>query len=115
MRPGSYKNLVSHVRYAQAHFENMNVKDIRYGHLEDFIKSITLSDKSRHNIISTLHSLFVWLKKRQEIRVLPEFPTVSFELKMRRTISKEMQSQIMDEVKDLSNPKVFLGIIFPWH
>jgi hypothetical protein len=51
VRHGSYKNLISHVRYAQAHFEHMNVKDIRYGHLEDFIKSLTLSDKSRHNII----------------------------------------------------------------
>lgn len=87
VRPGSYKNLVSHIRYAQAHFENMNVKDIRYGHLEDFIKSLTLSDKSKHNIMSTL------------------------ELKMRRTISKEMQWQIMEEVKRICpHPKVYLGI-----
>ncbi len=91
--------------------KNMNVKDIRYGHLEDFIKTITLSDKSKHNIISTLHSLFVWLKKRQEISIMPEFPTVSFELKMRRTISKETQWQIMEEVKRICpNLKVYLGI-----
>jgi len=35
-----------------------SVKDIQYGHLEDFIKSAPLkklSDKTRHNIMSTLH------------------------------------------------------------
>ena len=111
VRPGSYKNLLAHSRYAQEHFKEMNVKEIRYGHIEDFLKTLTLSDKSKHNIISTLHSMFVWLKKRQEISTLPEFPTVSFELKMRRTISKEVQWQIMEEVKRICpNQKVYLGI-----
>jgi integrase len=113
VRPGSYKNLVSHIRYAQGHFEEMNVKEIRYGHIEDFLKTLTLSDKSKHNIISTLHSMFVWLKKRQEIRVMPEFPSVSFELKMRQTISKETQWQIMEEIKRICpNLKVYLAIKF---
>lgn len=111
VRPGSYKNLISHIRYSQEYFMNMNVKDIRYGHLEDFIKSLTLSNKTKHNILSTLHSMFVWLKKRQEIKVLPEFPTISFELKMRRTIGKEMQWQIIEEIKRICpNPRVYLGI-----
>ena len=41
VRKGTYKNLVSHIRYAQGFFENTNVKEIRYGHLEDFIKSVS--------------------------------------------------------------------------
>ena len=90
----------------------MNVKDIRYGHLEDFLKSIKgLSEKTKHNILSTVHSMYEWLKLREEIRDIPKFPTVSFELGYRRTVSKDQQLQILEEVKRICpNPKVYIGI-----
>lgn len=111
VRPGSRKNLFSHIRYAQGFFENMNVKDVRYGNLEDFVHSLSLSDKSKHNILSTVHSFFVWMKKRQEISELPDFPEVSFELGYRRTVSKETQQAIIEEVGRIcSNRRVYLGI-----
>ena len=111
VRPGSRKNLFSHIRHAQGVFENMNVKDIRYGNLEDFIHSLSLSDKSKHNVLSTIHSFFVWMKKRQEISELPDFPEVSFELGYRRTVDKETQQAIIEEVGRIcSNHRVYLGI-----
>ena len=111
VRPGTRKNLISHIRHAQYFFENTNVKDIRYGNLEDFLHSISLSDKSKHNILSTIHSFFVWMKKRREINELPDFPEVSFELGYRRTVDKETQSQIIQEVERICpNRKVYLGI-----
>lgn len=111
VRPGSRKNLVSHIRHAQGFFGNMNVKDIRYGNIEDFVHSLSLSDKSKHNILSTVHSFFVWMKKRQEISELPDFPEVSFELGYRRTVDKETQQQIIEEVGRIcSNRRVYLGI-----
>jgi integrase len=111
VRPGSRKNLISHIRHAKAFFGNMSVKDVRYGNLEDFIHGLSLSDKSKHNILSTIHSLFVWLKKRREISELPEFPEVSFELGYRRTVNKETQQNIIEEVRRICpNRKVYLGI-----
>jgi integrase len=112
LRPRSYQAIKNHIRHAQGFFGNMNVKDIRYGHLEDFLKSIKgLSEKTKHNILSTVHSMYEWLKLREEIRDIPKFPTVSFELGYRRTVSKDQQLQILEEVKRICpNPKVYIGI-----
>ncbi|MGD0277433.1 MAG: hypothetical protein ABSB79_15525 [Syntrophales bacterium] len=111
VRPGSLNNLMNHIRHAQGFFGNMSVKDIRYGNLEDFLQSLSLSDKSKHNILSTIHTFFVWMKKRREIFGLPDFPEVAFELGYRRTVDKETQQRIIEEVRRICpNPKVYLGI-----
>jgi integrase len=82
-----------------------------YGNLEDSIHSLSLSDKSKHNILSTIHSFFVRMKKRQEISELPDFPEVSFELGYRRTVNKETRQAIIEEVGRIcSNRRVYLGI-----
>lgn len=111
VRPGSRKNLISHMRHAKAFFGNTNVKEIRYGSLEDFLRGLSLSDKSKHNVLSTIHNFFVWMKKRQEIQEFPEFPVVSFELGYRRTVDKETQQRIIEEVERICpSRKVYLGI-----
>jgi integrase len=111
VRAGTRKNLISHIRHAQNFLKNMNVKDVRYGTLEDFLQTLTLSDKSKHNILSTIHSFFAWLKKRREIPEMPDFPLVEFELGYRRTVSKEIQQQIIEEVRRICpNNRVYLGI-----
>jgi hypothetical protein len=111
VRAGTRKNLISHIRHAKNFFVNRNVREIQYGDLEDFVHSIALSDKTKHNILSTVHALFVWIKKRREITVLPEFPEISFDLGYRRTIEKDLQQQIIEEVGRICpNRKVYLGI-----
>lgn len=111
VRTRSYQAIKNHIRHAQVYFGNMNVKDIRYGNLQDFIKSITgLSEKTKHNILSTVHSLYQWMKLREEIRDVPTFPTVTFELGYRKTVSKDIQFQILEEIKRICpNPKVYIG------
>jgi len=111
VRKGSQKNIKSHMAHAQAFFENRNVKDLRYGDFEDFIKSLSLSDKSKHNVMSTVHHFYTWMKRRQEIAALPDFPEISFELGYRRTVDKETQIKIIEEVGRIcTNRKVYLGI-----
>lgn len=112
VRPHSYRSISNHIDKAQAHFGHMSVKDIRYGNLEDFIKSLSLADKTRHNILSTLHSFFVWLKRRQEITELPEFPALSYDLGYRRTVDKTTQIAIVEEVKRIApEEKTYIGIM----
>ena len=110
----SWKNIENHIKIAKNFFQGMNVKEIRYGNIEDFLKSIKgLSDKTKHNLLSTLHSFFVWARKRQDITEMPDFPSVNFVLGYRRTIGKEVQWKILDEVKQLTyvmNPKIWIGI-----
>jgi len=53
----------------------------------------------------------MWLKKRGEISELPDFPEVSFELGYRRTVDKDTQIQIIQEIERIyPNRKVYLGI-----
>lgn len=110
----SWKNIENHIAAASKFFQNMNVKEIHYGNIEDFLKSLQgLSDKTKHNILSTVRSFFTWAKKRQDIMQIPDFPTVNFVLGYRQTIGKEMQWKILDEIKQLTysiNPKIWLGI-----
>ncbi len=112
VRPHSYRSISNHVDKAQVYFGHMNVKDIRYGNLEDFTKSLSLADKTRHNILSTIHSFFVWLKRRQEITEVPEFPVISYDLGYRRTVDKATQIAIVEEVKRIApEEKTYIGIL----
>ncbi len=108
----SYNNLNNYMTKAIDTWEQMNVKAIGYGEIEDFLHSQNISDKTKSNMKSCLHSFFVWLKKREGIPV-PDFPETSFELGFRKIIDKETQEKIIDEVYKLTyqtNPKIWLGI-----
>ena len=111
VKPKTARNMKPHINHAQSFFENKNVKELKCGDFEDLLTSLTLSDKTKHNIISTMHVFYKWMKKRQEINELPEFPEVSFELGWRRTVDKATQQAIIEEVKRICpNIKVYLGI-----
>lgn len=111
VNPQTAKNMKPHIKHAQNCFQNRNVKELKCGDFEDFLNTLNLSDKTKHNIISTMHVFYKWMLKRQEIIELPEFPEVSFVLGYRRTVDKATQIAIIEEVKRIcSNPKVFLGI-----
>ncbi len=63
-----------------------------------------VSSKTRANIKSTLHSFWMWLRKRRVIKPdqMPECPDVPFELGFRNVIDKETQTAIIAEVRNLS-------------
>lgn len=48
----------SHVKHGQAFFQNRNVKDLKCGDFEDFLNSLDLADKIKHNIISIIHVFY---------------------------------------------------------
>lgn len=109
-----YRNLTYHIRLASDCLGNRNIRDVQYSALEDFFHSLptSLSGKTKKNIFTTLHSFFVWIKKREGIEI-PEFPEIKYELGWRNTVTKEVQEQIIEEVKRISyhiNPKIWFGI-----
>ncbi len=128
----SFRHIQNHIGKAIAYWGTTNVKEIRYGELEDFLLAKTsrakdilrnqktgqpLSQKSRANLKATLHHFFVWLRKRQVLHAsqIPEFPEVPFELGWRNIVDKETQLRILDEVYQLSKPvnlKIWIGIRF---
>jgi integrase len=88
----------------------IGVKELKYGDIEDFLESLDLSDKTKHNILSTLHSMFVWISKREQKRIMPDLPQQTFELGMRATISKKQQLEVLEHLRQTAPAKVYLGI-----
>lgn len=110
-KPKTAKNMKPHINHAQNYFQNRNVKELKCGDFEDLLNTLSLSDKTKHNIISTMRIFYKWMLRRQEIISIPEFPEVSFVLGYRRTVDKPTQIAIIEEVKRICpNPKVYLGI-----
>jgi integrase len=115
VKPKSFNNLNNYSNKAIAFFGNRNVKEIGYAELEDFFLSQKISDKTKANMKSALHDFWMWLRKRKIISLnqIPEFPECKFELGFRKTITKQEQEAIVEEVKRISleiNPKIYLGI-----
>ena len=96
-------------------WRQLNIKNIGFGEIEDFIFAQNVSDKTRANIKSCLHDFWGWLRKRKVISIaqMPEFPEITFELGWRQTVDRVTQEAIIDEVYNISyhiNPKIWLGI-----
>jgi integrase len=115
LKPSTLVRLKGMFKVAQNYFKDTNVKCIQYAQLEDFIESLTVGNKTKSNYLSCLRDFFRWLVKRKEIdrNQFPDFPEISFELGFRKTIDKETQAEILNEVKRISyhvSPKIWLGI-----
>lgn len=112
-----FRNLQLHMRYAVGFLGDRNIKEITFADLEDFLLSLPshLSAKSKKNIFATLHSFYTWLQKRQVLSAhqVPEFPEVHYELGWRKTVDKETQERIIEEVRRISyniNQKIWFGV-----
>ena len=107
-------HLQTHMGRAVDFFGSRNIKNISYGEFEDFLISLPggLSNTTKARHLETLHSFFVWVCKRDRKIPLPEFPKVRYQLGWRKTIDKETQQRIIEEVKRISthNPKIWIGI-----
>lgn len=115
VRPGSFKNIRNYTLKACQAWGNRNIKSIQYADLEDFLHDLNLSDKSKSNAKSCLHSFWTWLLKRRVLKPdqFPEFPEVTYELGFRKTVEKDQQQLIINEIKRITysiNPKIWLGI-----
>lgn len=108
-------HLKTHMGRAMDFFGTRNIKSISFGDIEDFLISLpgglSATTKARH--LETIHAFFSWVCKRDRKIPLPEFPKVKYQLGWRRTVDKETQQRIIEEVKRISyhiNPKIWIGI-----
>ncbi|MCP4113266.1 MAG: site-specific integrase, partial [Desulfobacteraceae bacterium] len=112
VRPRSFNNLRNYIAKAINSWGQMNVKSIGFDEIEDFLYSQDVSDKTRANMKSCIHSFFTWVKRREKIP-MPDFPEIRYELGWRQTIDKDTQQAVIDEVHRISyhiNPKIWIGI-----
>ena len=114
VKKSSYRKIGEHIYKACKHWGNINVTEIGFKEIQLFVHSLEwLSDKSKHNHLSSVKQFFRWLKRAKVIKEIPEFPEIHFELTWRKTIDKETQRAIIEEIRRISykiNPKIWLGI-----
>ena len=109
---GQYRNIKRFLNYAVKDWGQRNVKTISFGDIQDYLFDLDVSDKTRANARSALHTFFQWLSMREDIPV-PKFPRIEFDLGMRTIVSIDTQQKIIDEVKRISyvfNPRIWIGI-----
>jgi integrase len=107
-----YRHLCHFAWVASDYFKDKNIKTIGAAELEDFAKSIKAGQKTRKNYMTAIHHFYVWCKRRKYITEIPEFPVIKFKLGYRKVIGKETQSSILEEIRRISPPKVYLAIKF---
>ena len=115
VKPSSYANLERFILAATKQWGSKNIKEIGFAELEDFFHSQNVSNKTKSNIRSCLHSFWKWLLHRKVItfQQFPEFPVIKYKLGYRKIIDKETQTSILNEIREISyhlNPKIWLGI-----
>ena len=115
--PGTSLLFRRYILEAQKFFGDTNVKAVDYGMLEDYLDTLTGSDKTRSDYLGCVHNFYSWLKSRKKITPadFPEFPIVRYGLKYRKTISKETQSAVPAGIRDATygkNPRIWLA--FRW-
>lgn len=108
-----------HISIGCNHFQNQNIKLIGYGELEDFLTGMNpaWSEKYRANIMSTVTQFLKWVAKREKFYTLPdEIPTITNPtMKMRKTVDKGTQWDILEEIKRLTwdkNPKIYIACLW---
>jgi integrase len=111
----SFNNLANYMARAKEGWGHRNVKMIGYAEIEDLLLAQDVSDKTKANMRSCLHDFWIWLRRRQVIKLaeVPEFPEVEFELGWRQIIDIKSQQEIIEKIYDIShsiNPKIAIGI-----
>ena len=110
----SFKDIRQHIMKAVNVWENANIKTIGYGEIEDFLLTLDhLAGKTRHNILSDIHSLFKWACKREKQLSMPDFPQVQYKLGWRTIIKPDEQLAVLGKIHELTyhdNPKVWIGV-----
>ena len=108
-KPNTLRDHRLNIRRAVAVFGSANVKTIGYAQFEKLLSTLELSQKSKSNVRSTLHSFYVWAARAHGIE-MPDIPEVPFELGWRNVIDMETQAAILDKVREIAPYRCYLGI-----
>ena len=85
VKKSSYVKLHHFMSRAIDHWEFSNIKEIRYAEIDDFVRAQRkiktgeqLSSKYKSNMVSCLHSFWVWLVDREVLQPsqMPKFPKI---------------------------------------
>lgn len=98
-------------RFLMPFFENIDCRDIRTYHIEDFFMKLPShwSDKTKKNVMTNLHSFVTWLFRREILARIPSFPVISPAEPPIKWIDRETQFKIISPMpKHLRDIHMFM-------
>ena len=97
-----YRNSV--INYIIPFFENKDIRRIRYSDIVKFHKSINRSDKGKYNVVSCLKTMLRFAWRNEDIRSVPPFPTLKFQLPTVEYLTFEQQNKIIEFIPNIHKP-----------
>ena len=91
---------------AQTYFEGMDIRAIRSGNIEDFLKQLPahLSPKTRKNYLITLHKIFSDALRREDILRIPAFPRIMVPEPETKWMSEVDQEKVFEKIPAPDRP-----------
>jgi hypothetical protein len=87
-----------------------NVRIIGFGQVEDLLLSLSVSDKTKYDMVNCFSQFFNWVEKREGLPA-PDLPEIEYTLGWRNIIPIDLQQRIIAEVKVICpNVRVWIGI-----
>jgi integrase len=113
MRPDGFRSYQSHFRRATEFFDNVPVSRIGFGHIEDFVHSLSLSTYTVKCNLDWVMNFLRWCHRRGDIKSVPEKPAWKWEQEMRNIVDKPTQASIVKKVYEQhgdTKPRACIGI-----
>lgn len=88
-------------KYYVPYFVSQDIREIYTADIEDFYLSLpALKPKTKKELLATLHTLFIYAKRRRDIKEIPEFPKVKLDEQVTYWINEETQDLIYQHIPD---------------
>jgi integrase len=87
-----------------------SIKGVTRPKVKAWLKALNCGDKTKANYLSALSAFLKWCKDEEHISEVPSLPKVEFELGWRRVTNWETQQAIVDVVREIAPPKVWLAV-----
>lgn len=109
--PSCRHNIGHMVEVFQGYFKDQDIRGIRAGNIEDFLKTLPahLSPKSKRNYLIALHKIFADAFNREEISRIPGFPRISVPEPETKWLSRDWQDRIIEAIRERDRP-IFIFI-----
>lgn len=113
MKESSWVKIKGHLHRAVDYWGDKNIKEITSFDLQEYALTLKdLSSKSQSNQLSTLSQFWRWAASFDRMIKIPKFPRVRVKLGWRKTISRKVQQDVLEEARRIAPRKAWIGIKF---
>jgi len=106
--PGTWPTVRQSIRLAIEYFGDIDIREVRRGHLEDYLATLT---GNRQVKMAYLHKLYADAFAREEITRIPPFPQIPKHKSFPNWLTKEEQEKVLLHIKPRHRPIVEFAII----